>query len=392
MVVENFLSLLTTEGQTALDAATKLEPREEDFLVHFTALSKVFPADLARSALETAILRREAKVKFPQADRMFFTREALEQATSYDVSSYRAGRYGGYQHIADLGCSIGGDTIALAQKAFTTGIDLDALRLRMAKENLSSLGSAEQAAFVQADLVSRLPFKGSQTALFFDPARRSKGRRIFSVRNYHPPLTILHTWLKDFPAVGVKISPGVDLDELFEYEAEVEFISLRGELKEAVLWFGPLKSARRRATLLPGPDTIGVDRPPDEEPVLPLSEPLTFLLEPDPSILRAGLVGDLGIRLGAAQLDPTIAYLTTDEPAENPFVRSYMVEDWLPFQLKRLRAYLHERNVGRVTVKKRGSPIQPEALIADLRLKGDEEKILVLTQLRGRPIVIVCEA
>ncbi|RPI77509.1 MAG: class I SAM-dependent methyltransferase [Chloroflexi bacterium] len=345
MDVENFLYLLTAEGQNALDAASKLEPREEDFLAHFTALSKVFPADLARAALETAILRREAKVKFPQADRMYFTREALEQATSYDVSSYRSERYEGYHPVADLGCSIGGDTIAFAQKAFTTGVDLDPLRIQMAQENLRSLGLAEQSAFLQADLVSLLPIKGKHTALFFDPARRSKGRRIFSVRDYHPPLNIIYTWLKNFPAVGVKISPGVDLDELTEYSAEVEFISLRGELKEAVLWFGPLKTASRRATLLPGPHTIGVDRPPNEEPVLPLSEPLTFLLEPDPSILRAGLVGDLGAILDAAQLDPSIAYLTADSATNNPFVRGYIIEDLLPFHLKLLRAYLLERGV-----------------------------------------------
>jgi hypothetical protein len=46
--------------------------------------------------------------------------------------------------------------------------------------------------------------------------------------------------------------------------------------------------------------------------------------------------------------------------------------------------------VGKVVVKKRGSPLQPEALIKDLRLKGDLERVLVLTQVRSKPVVLVC--
>ncbi|NUM47252.1 MAG: hypothetical protein HUU38_21335 [Anaerolineales bacterium] len=62
----------------------------------------------------------------------------------------------------------------------------------------------------------------------------------------------------------------------------------------------------------------------------------------------------------------------------------------MPFNLKKLRAYLRERNIGRVTVKKRGSPLEPESLIRDLKLKGDGEKVLVLTKLQGEPVVLVC--
>jgi len=91
----------------------------------------------------------------------------------------------------------------------------------------------------------------------------------------------------------------------------------------------------------------------------------------------------------AAQLDADIAYLTSERRQPTPFARVWAVEDWFPFQLKRLRAYLRARQVGRVTVKKRGSPLQPEALIRDLRLRGDGERVVFLTHLKGRPIVIV---
>jgi hypothetical protein len=172
------------------------------------------------------------------------------------------------------------------------------------------------------------------------------------------------------------------------YNAEIEFISLKGELKEAVLWFGPLKSTQRRATLLPGGHTLTSDS--STLVRAGLSEPQAYIYEPDPAILRSKMVGDLAVQLNAHQLDPDIAYLTAEAVQATPFARVWKIEDWFPFQLKRLRAYLRERRVGRVVVKKRGSPLQPEALIRDLRLDGDAERVVFLTHLRGRPIVVVC--
>jgi SAM-dependent methyltransferase len=395
MDLESFRALLSPAGQEALRAAEARQPREEDFLAHFQALSREFPAELCKAALETAILRQEAASKFPQSRRMYFNREALEQASASEVSVYRSGRYRPFTTLADLGCSIGGDTFGLAAAAPAIGIDLDPVRLAMAAANARVLGLEARVRFLQGDLTASLPLARSpEIALFFDPSRRAGGQRVFSVRAYSPPLSILRGWLADYPALGVKISPGVKLAELSDYGAEMEFISLRGDLKEAVLWFGPLKTAWRRATVLPGPHTLATAEIGDESgdaqlPRLPLDDPRAYLYEPDPAVLRAGLVMLLGERLEAVQLDPDIAYLTGHSQQDTPFARVWAVEDWFPFQLKRLRAYLRERRVGRVVVKKRGSPIQPETLTRNLRLEGPEERVVFLTHLKGKPIVII---
>jgi len=403
MDVSTFRDLQTPSGQEVLQAAQALVPREADFLAHFTALCRQYPAPLARAALETAILREKAGVKFPQASQMYFTREALEQATGSEVSAYRAERYRPYSLVVDLGCSIGGDTLALAKAAPVIGIDIDPLRLVMAGANLGAAGEvnpglADRVLFVLADITSPLPLSPISSplscALFFDPARRSGHRRAFSVDDYAPPLAIIQEWLPHYPALGVKISPGIDLEELSAYtspaqNAEVEFISVRGELKEAVLWFGPLRSASRRATLLPGPHTL-IERGGDVQ--VGLSDPLAYIYEPDAAVLRAGLVQTLASSLSAMQLDPEIAYLTAEKKTPTPFARVWAVEDWLPFSLKRLRSYLRERSIGQVTVKKRGSPITPEKLIHDLRLKGDLERVVFLTQLRGKPVAIIASS
>jgi len=92
----------------------------------------------------------------------------------------------------------------------------------------------------------------------------------------------------------------------------------------------------------------------------------------------------------AAQLDPDIAYLTSQDYVVTPFARAWSIEAWIPFNLKRLRSYLRERRVGKVVVKKRGSPLEPQELIRKLNLRGDNERVVVLTHMDGRPIVIIC--
>ncbi len=387
---QSFHRLLTPFGQQALSDAVNLQPDEQDFLAHFQALCRQYPDDVARAALETAILRRAAASKFPDAGSMFFTREALEQASSYEVAAYRACRYQDQPRVADLGCSIGGDTLTLAGgPAPLVALDRDGVRLAMARHNLSALKPGVRAVFAQADLVDPLPLTFG-TALYFDPARRAAGRRLHSVRQYSPSLEVIRDWLPRYPALGVKISPGVDLAELGDYDAEIEFISLRGDLKEACLWFGPLRRSLRRATLLPGPFSLQRDHL--KAPHLPLGEPRAVLYEPDPAVLRAGLVTDLGVQLDAVQLDPDIAYLSADSWKPTPFARAWAVEDWFPFGIKRLRAYLRQRQVGRLVVKKRGSPLQPEELIRSMRLQGDQAKTVFLTHLDGKPVILVAGA
>ncbi len=384
-------SLLTPLGEQAVAEAIALEPSEESYLRHFQALCRRFEPDLAQAALETAIMRRKAKSKTPHAEHLYFTHEALEQASQWEIALYRAGRLKGFETILDLGCSVGGDTLAFAQRAFTVGIDRDRLRLCMAQANARAMQLEGQVCLIQADLTHSLPLRHApmRWAGFFDPARRAQGQRQFHVESYHPPLSMLRSWRSFLPHLAVKLSPAVALAELVEYSGEVEFISYKGELKEAVLWLGDLQTCSRRATLLPSAVSLCATRDEGGEESLPLSPPQAYLYEPDPAILRAGLVQKLGQMLNAAQMDDEIAYLTTDQAISTPFARSWRVESWFPFQLKRLRAYLRQHQVGKVTVKKRGSPLQPQQLIQTLRLQGEEERVLFLTHLRSQPIVVV---
>jgi hypothetical protein len=248
--------------------------------------------------------------------------------------------------------------------------------------------------FQVADIRESIP---QADIVFFDPARRDeRGKRLYKVEHYQPPLSIIREW--EVPSLVVKLSPGVDLSQLHPYSGGVEFVSVEGDLKEAVLWIGAGWGGRR-ATLLTHEQEHhwenetgeGFESPSNKIGDVRLSEPRGWLVESDPSLLRAGLVQEVAIAFGGCLLDETIAYFTADIRPESPWIRAWKILDWMPFNLKKLRAYLRERNVGQVTVKKRGSAITPEELIPQLKLKGGESRVLVLTRYREQPIVIICE-
>jgi hypothetical protein len=273
-----------------------------------------------------------------------------------------------------------------------TAVDRDELRLAMAAANADALGLSDRVSVLRRDLLAEAP--PAAEAIFCDPGRRAGGRRRFHVDAYEPPLGQILAWRTITAALAVKLAPGVDVAEL-PAAAELEFVSLDGELKEATLWLGPLAQVARRATVLrKGADGQTLTHMMTSGPGAPSSSfilhPSSFLYEPDPAVIRAGLVAELAGQIGAAQLDPQIAYLTADARVATPFARAWPVIAWQPFGLKRLRASLRELGAGPVTVKKRGSPLDTDALARQLSGDGPQPLVVTLTQHLGRPIFIIC--
>lgn len=338
----------------------------------------------ASAILQTLKLRAKAKTKFPQhAQFMFFTDAGLQQASQPAISQYRARKLAA-QSVLDLCCGIGADTSAFAAAGCQAlGLDIDPVRIAIARHNAEALGSAAQ--FEAADIRRSMP--SGYDCIFYDPGRRDQqGRRIHDVERYVPPLSLAKAWRAR--EILVKLSPAVDPRQLERYGGCVEFISLAGRLTEALIWLNH-PAAPPLATKLTQNGPLHFCH--EGESQAEISPPRGWLFEPDPAIIRAGLVQRLAVALTGSMLDETIAYVTMDRLARTPWGRYWKILDWMPFQLKRLRRYLAERGVGKVTVKKRGFPMSPEELIAKLRLrKGEEERALIMTRHRGKPVAIIC--
>ncbi|CAL9466874.1 THUMP-like domain-containing protein [Streptomyces cellulosae] len=380
--------LLTPEGRALLDEVRDTDPAQE--LAVATRLRRDHPAELVSAALGQARLRQRAMAKFgaEDASRMFFTPNGVEQSTRRSVAAYRAERLraAGVRSVADLCCGIGGDAIALARAGIRVlAVDRDPQTAAAARANAEALGLAGLIEVREAD-VTEVDTSGYD-AVFVDPARRSSKRgRIFDPEAYSPPLSwAVGAALKAPKAAALKIAPGVP-HEAIPAEAEAEWISDGGDVKEAVLWFGTAPGTVR-ATLLPGPRTLVSRGLPDPE-VRPVGR---YLYEPDGAVIRSHLVAEAAEPLDGGLIDPTIAYITADTLTPTPYATAYEITDQLPFNVKKLKALLREREVGVLTVKKRGSAVEPEELRRKALPKphGTSSVTVFLTRVAGAPTMLL---
>ena len=377
--------LASEDARAELHALTASPPDDAQLLTTLTRLRKRFSPEQAAALVELARLRQRAETKFPgRARAMFFEREALEQASPAVVAAWTARRFARFARVADLGCGLGGDTLALAEAGCrVAAVDRRALAVSLAASNARAWGLDARVHPVRAD-VTRPAWEVE--AAWADPGRRKGGRRVFHPDQLQPPLaSLLALQRTRIPNLGVKLMPGLE-HAAIPPQAEAEWISLGGELKEAVLWLGGLaERPGRRATVLPAGVSLW-----REGAAARVAEPGAYLYEPDPAVIRAGAVGDLAVRLGLWQIDGDIAYLSGEARIPTPFARSWPILEHHPFHLKTLNRRLRALQAEVVAVKKRGSPIEPEPFRRRLhRTPGGRPVIVVLTRVLNRPWMIL---
>lgn len=382
----SFASLLTPEGHALLDEVRGTEPAQE--LAVATRLRRDHPAELVSAALGQARLRQRAAAKFgvEDAERMYFTPNGVEQSTRTTVATHRARRLRslGVRSVADLCSGIGGDAIALARAGIRVlAVDRDPLTVAVARANAEALGLADLIEVREAD-VTEVDTQ-AYDAVFVDPARRGGRGRIFDPEAYSPPLSWAIATALKAPLAALKIAPGIP-HEAVPGEAEAEWISDAGDVKEAVLWFGT-EPGLVRATLLPGPRELRGRGLPDPA----VRAVGRYLYEPDGAVIRAHLVAEVAEQVDGGLVDETIAYITADELRPTPYAAAYEITDRLPFNVKKLKALLRERGVGVLTVKKRGSAVEPEELRKKALPKshGPHSATVFLTRVAGAPTMLL---
>jgi hypothetical protein len=397
-VVAQLGRLRTAEGAAAVARAAALLAEGTDLLAGLARLRTEVGAELAGPAWELARLRARARPAFgADADVLFLTADTLEQAGRPALAARRAGRLlsTGADSAADLGCAAGTDSVALARAGATVlAVDRDPVARELTAANAGALGVADLVWVVAGDAVELVAAaRGGEVAgcaaAVLDPARRAGGRRLLDPDRWSPPWSTVAELLDRAPVAVVKVAPGLDHARV-PAGVEAEWVSAGGSIVEALLWGRGLSATWRRVSLVHDGSVreLTADADPGQAPVGPVRG---WLHEPDPAVIRSGLVALVAADLGATLVDPTIAYLTSDDAAASPWVTSYRVDEVLPFNLKKLRALLRARGVGRVVVKKRGSPIEPEQLARQLRGPGTGAATVVLTRVAGRPTALLCD-
>jgi hypothetical protein len=398
--------LATADGRALLDFARDLPA---DTLTRLTLLRKQVSAARAAAAVELLELRARARAraKFADAEQMFFTREGLEQATGDAIAAHHAARLPEGVGVLDACCGIGGDARLLAARGPVVAVDQNPAAAHCTRLNIDRSAAGAHAALVACADATMLRLDRLKEreihAAFFDPSRRAAGyagrRRVRAAEEYAPPLRWLEALRAHVESVCVKVSPAVADESIAFPDVRVEFLSDRGECKEAVLWFGPPADSLPLPPRAAEPYFATVLRPglsaatlaPFECAPLDSADVMEYLFEPDPAVIRAHLVPQIASVLSASAIEPGVAYLTSARLQETPFASAYRAVDALPFDRKHIQRRLRALGAHISVVKKRGVPFEPEEVRRALAPCGDRPLVLILLRRAGRAFAILSE-
>ncbi|MCA4132441.1 class I SAM-dependent methyltransferase [Arthrobacter sp. M4] len=396
--------LLTTEGWELL-ASLGPYSEKDAFSLNDSLRKAGHSPDLVSAVLTQSRLRTRAEAKFGEfARQMLFTQAGLEQATRLTVAARHADRFAraGVSHVADLGCGLGADSMALASLDIrVTAVEKDETTAACATINLMPF---PHASVVHSDATS-VPLDGVD-GVWLDPARRTTSSsgttRIWDPEEFSPPLSFVESLADSGRAVGVKMGPGMP-HESVPANCEAQWVSVGGDVTEVTLWFNAVaRRGVRRAALVLGPQgaaelTSGEDF--DGGPAAAVGPVEGYLYEPDGAVIRAGLVADVAAQLGGHLVDEHIAYICAPQFHDTAFARAYRVLKVMPYNVRVLKAWVKDNGIGILDIKKRGTAVTPEELRRQLlpgskataKGRGTKTATLVLTRIGDDRVAVWAE-
>lgn len=379
-------------GEELIDAAVGLDP-----LTARKRLSERFPSvsvEVLRAALEQADLRERARDRFALADDVLWTRAGLEQASRPAVSAYRARALLGFgvHRGVDLTCGLGLDMVAMAVAGLrVSGVESDPLTAALARRNAARAGFPDVPVHIGSctdeSVLKSLP---KDAAWFIDPARRDQTRgadgghrRLNDPEKWSPPWS----WVQHLAQrVGTSNGPAVLVAKtspaLNDFAAAaVQWLSVAGDLVEASVWWGVGAAHSRCAVIL---DSAGATRSvicASGSAMTPtgLPEPGGWLFEPDPAVIRAGAVVDLGQLVGAGLVDDHLAYLSAAAPCDHPAItRQWQVVYAGHYNRQVLANLCADLGISRVDLIGRGRRFDATRVRRELRLPGGPGRVAAL--------------
>lgn len=338
-----------------------------------------FEQDAVEAALELTLARGSAVEKFgDESARLWADRAGVEMASSPAAAAHKAARFADLDPrlpVHDLCCGIGADAMALVRAGLrVTGVDRDEVRAWMCERNAGCRAEVADVAILR-----------DVQAFHIDPQRRNAGeRRIPRLEDLEPGLDVVRALIDRAEAGCVKLFPGVAFDML--PPGEVEMLSERGRLRQAILWTGTLARGERTATVLDWGATL-TGRPGPA----PFGQVGAFVHAVDPAVERAQLIGVLASQTGLRTPHYASGLLTGDRAAESPFLRAYQLVEQMAWSLSKVRKKLRGLDVGIVSIKTRGGLVDPDRLQTQLRGTGSRPLVLFIQRFGDRMVCLICE-
>jgi len=234
-------------------------------------------------------------------------KEGLQLSTPEVVAKYIARRLK-TEIIADLGCGIGGQVVFFARECRKVyAVERDPEKLEYARENCR-LYDVDNVEFILGDALSpQIKAQVSDAHIIFSDPARPLSEKERTLDNLEPPITeIIKIYSDVTPDMAFHAPPRMP-PERIALDCEREYLSLNGQLNRLTLYFGSLKSCDKSAVVLPEGSSLCSSAAPD----IRKSSPGNYVYEPEPSVIKAGLLNELAQALSKEKKD--VFYYIGDE-------------------------------------------------------------------------------
>ena len=381
-----------TSEQT-LEAIGKLSATSVDGNVsakQLLRLREIFSVEQSQFIACQVRLRQQAGKRFPNANQMLFTRLGLQQTTDAGIATYKADLIrklaADTQHVTDLCCGIGGDLQAFSQHFAVTGVDQDSMLCQLARHN-ATLNYGKAVNTIPADVTE---FTLDTDWVHLDPDRRHDGLRHTDIQSFAPDLPFMNHLIdqvgKSIKGILIKLAPATQIPDAWVDKCQLQWLQSRNECRQQLALFTPLtvdNHKRSAVAVTPSGKTAWAFEADQGELLtardVPLSNsPVRYIYEPSPAVLAANLAPTWAAQHDLKFIHSGVAYLSKDSHQSVPGGACYRVVDQLPYDLKKIRKWISEHDIGSLEIKKRGIELTPEQVRKQLKPKGSNSITLIV--------------
>lgn len=317
----------------------------------------------------------------------------LEQSSSEQTAQYKAFLIGEIHSFADLTGGMGIDSFYLGKDIQEAHyVELSADLCTNAQHNFKLL-KAEQ---IQVHNQKSEDFLGELTqpldCIYLDPDRRhqSKGKVVL-IEDLSPNLLeIKELLLEKAQQVLVKMSPLLDIKKTLKdlsNTQEVHVLALKNEVKELLFVLGketvknPIIKAINLSKKTPEFTSVfSFDYATEITTRSTLSEPLTYLYEPNAAILKAGAFKSIAKSYHLSKLDVNSHFYTSKELISDFPGKIIQIEKEIPAK---------EVPKGEFILWLRNYPLKLAAIKKKYNLKEGGEKHLIFTTALQKPLILL---
>lgn len=338
---------------------------------------------------------QKARFKFPhlfENEQIIFPPKVnLEQTSSWSTAKYKAGLYYG-ESMIDLTGGLGIDISAFA-KAYskTTHVELNAPLQQLAAQSFKAQDLTTKS-YCDNGISFLKNSKDNYDLIYLDPSRKTAAKtKAILLEDYEP--NIIHNLELLFEKsnhVMVKTSPMLDITaglKQLQKVSAIHIVAVKNEVKE-LLWILN-KNATSPTVHCVNLETeqLPFSYPWNDKATPVLSEPLSYLYEPNASIMKSQAFGSLCEEYDVTKIDQDAHLFTSDRHIDFPG-RTFLINEiksYKPKDIKRSYAKSHR------AVVTRNFRETVHQLRQKYQLKEHNTDYLFFTSSLGKPVVIEAE-